>query len=193
MPDNKGGNMASHIEVWQIKQDGKREMINSSPAENNRTEPEYLETWLSNNLAVLSKGIRLIGRQLVTKTGALDLLAVDSSGNVVIIELLGDAIPPTAFGLAMDYASDIAGWNIDKLNEVCFKYHNQNLKEYFCGQFPDVNIEDITFNAIQRIFIISFKFEKQLQNMFEWLCKTNKHHNVEVYIITSSIDPNYGL
>jgi Holliday junction resolvase-like predicted endonuclease len=175
--------MASHIEVWQIKQDGKREMINSSPAENNSTEPKYLETWLSNNPTVLSKDIRLIGRQLVTKTGEADLLAIDSTGNIVVIELQRDTIPPTVFGRAMDHALDIAKWDIVKLNEVCFNYHNQNLKEYFCRQFPDSNIEDITFNAVQRIFIISFKFEEELQRMFQWLCKTNKQHNVEVYII----------
>ncbi len=114
-------------QMQQIGKNGKLELVQSSLAENNRTEPEHLETWLSSNSSLIAKDIRYIGRQVSTRTGELDLLAIDSSGNIVVIELKRDKVPREALAQAIDYASDLANWDIDKLSEECFKYNNQTL------------------------------------------------------------------
>lgn len=161
--------MASTIEVYQINKDGKLEIVNTTLADNNRTEPEHLEGWLTTNPNLISSNIRLIGRQVVTKTGELDLLAIDSDGNIVIIELKRDKLPREALAQAIDYASDLASWDIDRISEECFKYNKVNLEDFFTEQFPNVNIEDIVFNNIQRIMLVGFRVEESLQRMVEWL------------------------
>ncbi|OGR00745.1 MAG: hypothetical protein A2505_00540 [Deltaproteobacteria bacterium RIFOXYD12_FULL_55_16] len=161
--------MASMIEVWEIGKDGKLILVDSTLAANNRTEPEHLEGWLSANPTLIAKNIRLIGRQVVTKTGELDLLAIDSSGNVIVIELKRDKLPREALAQAIDYASDISSWDIAKLSEECSKFNRQTLEEYFGEQFPNVNIEDIVFNSLQRIILVGFRVEDSLQRMVEWL------------------------
>src|SRR3989338_2114983 len=129
--------MATMIDVWQINPKGKFERINTNLVENNRTEPEDLETWLAKNPEIISKDIRLIGRQVTTKTGELDLLGIDSSGNIVIIELKREKLARDALAQAIDYASDIANWDIDKISEECLKYTKQSLEDFFSEQFPN--------------------------------------------------------
>lgn len=161
--------MASEIEVWQIGKDGKLQLNKTTLAENNRTEPEHLEGWLATNPALIAKDIRLIGRQVVTKTGELDLLAIDSTGNLVIVELKRDKVPREALAQAIDYASDLASWDIDRLSEECQKYNKQSLEEFFGEQFPNTKVEDIVFNTTQRIILVGFRIEDSLQRMVEWL------------------------
>ena len=161
--------MATMIDVWQINSKGKFERINTNLVENNRTEPDDLETWLAKNPEIISKDIRLIGRQVTTKTGELDLLGIDSSGNIVIIELKREKLARDALAQAIDYASDIANWDIDKISEECLKYTKQSLEDFFSEQFPNIDIENIVFNSTQRIMLIGFIIEEPLQRMIEWL------------------------
>ena len=161
--------MALEIEVWQIAADGKLKLIQTTLAANSRTEPEHLEGWLSTNPSLISKDIRLIGRQVVTKTGELDLLAIDSAGNLVIVELKRDKLPREALAQAIDYASDLSTWDIDRLSEECQKFNNQSLEEFFGEQFPNTKIEDVVFNTTQRIILVGFRVEEALQRMVEWL------------------------
>jgi RecB family endonuclease NucS len=78
--------MATKIQAWQIKKDQTMELINTTLTENGRTEPGNLETWLSNNPSIISPDIRLIGRQVLTRVGEIDLLGIDISGNLIVIE-----------------------------------------------------------------------------------------------------------
>ena len=51
-----------------------------------------IEDHLVHHLGQIEKGLKLIGRQVVTDIGRIDLLAEDSAGNRVVIELkVGDA------------------------------------------------------------------------------------------------------
>ncbi|MCG6146578.1 endonuclease NucS domain-containing protein [Leptospira bandrabouensis] len=161
--------MATMIEVWQINKEGQLQKINSTLAEEGRNEPDDLEGWLSKNPEIISTDLRLIGRQVATKTGELDLLGIDSSGNILIIELKRDLVPRLALSQAIDYASDIATWDIEKLSEVCIKFNGSTLDEFFVEQFPSVEIENIAFNSLQRIILVGFAIEEPLQRMIEWL------------------------
>lgn len=118
--------MATEIKTWQIL-DGKLEPIESKMAQEGRTEPYDLEEWIVSNPSIVSSDLVIIGKQVQTKSGPLDLLALDKSGNTVIIELKRDKLPREALAQAIDHASDIAYWSIDKLSEVCIKLNNKSL------------------------------------------------------------------
>ena len=98
--------MTTNIKTWQII-DGKLQSVDSTLSEQGRTETYDLETWIASNPAIINPDLVIIGRQVTTKSGPLDLLAIDRSGNLVIIELKRAMLPRDALAQAIDYASDI--------------------------------------------------------------------------------------
>jgi len=155
--------MATEIKVWQIIND-KLESI-----ETGRREKEDLEKWIKSNPSILGQDILIIGEQVPTKSGIIDLLGIDKSGDLIIIELKRDKIPKEALSQVIDYASDVASWDIDKLSEICTEYTGLELEDYLNEKFEDINLENLPINKTQRILFVGFSIEESLQRMIEWL------------------------
>lgn len=160
--------MATEIKTWQIINCQLKAVVSSLTTEG-RTEALDLEEWITTNPEIIGSGLEIIGRQVSTKSGPLDLLAIDHSGNITVIELKRDRLPREALAQAIDYVSDIADWNIDKISEVCTKYTGMSLDDLISDKFPDVNIENININETQRIILIGFAIESSLERMINWL------------------------
>jgi RecB family endonuclease NucS len=109
--------MAKEIKTWEIVNDELKE-IESSLIGADRKEKEHLEKWIKTNPKILGGDIIVIGEQVYTKSGPLDFLGIDNSGNTVIVELKRDKLPRDVLTQVIDYASDVATWDIDKLSEV---------------------------------------------------------------------------
>lgn len=126
---------------------------------------------------IISQDILIIGEQVQTRSGVIDFLGIDQLGNLLIIELKRDRIPRVALAQAIDYASDVASWEIEKINEICLKLRNQNLEDYLNENFENIDLEDLVINKAQRILLVGFSIEEPLQRMIEWLSNT---YNVNV-------------
>ena len=109
--------MGTEIKTWQIVE-GKLQSITTNLKNEGRTEPYDLEPWLESNPAILGSDIVIIGRQTMSKSGPIDLLGIDKTGNVVIVEIKRDNLPREALTQAIDYASDAAEWTIERLGEA---------------------------------------------------------------------------
>jgi hypothetical protein len=160
--------MANEIRAWEIVED-RLEPIETSFVQEGRTEARHLEEWLASDPSIIRPGLKVIGRQVITQSGPLDLLAVDRLGNLVVIELKRDQIPREALAQAIDYASDIASWSIDKIGEVCAKYTGEPFEDVFSEAFPDADLEHLIVNETQRIILVGFAIEPRLERMVEWL------------------------
>ncbi len=160
--------MGTEIKFWQIKE-GSLHPLNTSLRQEGRTEPYDLEPWLASNPAIIGPDILIIGRQIGSGSGIIDLLGIDKSGNPIVIELKRDKLPREALAQAIDYASDVAEWTIDKLSEICTKYTEKSLEDYISESFPDVEVQDLNINNTQRIILIGFAVESSLERMIEWL------------------------
>jgi RecB family endonuclease NucS len=110
----------------------------------------------------LGQDILIIGEQVPTKSGIIDLLGIDKSGDLIIIELKRDKIPKEALSQVIDYASDVASWDIDKLSEICTKYTGLELEDYLNEKFEDINLENLPINKTQRILFIEFSIKESL-------------------------------
>ena len=137
--------------------------------EQGRREADHLEKWIASAVDILGDDLLLIGRQVSTRTGRLDLLALDRNGNTVIIELKRGVVPREALAQAIDYASDVATWTIERLSEECFGYRSKNLEEIFLERFPDSIMDGITVNGAQRILLVGLALDPALERMIGWL------------------------
>lgn len=84
--------MGTEIKTWQII-DGRLTSVDTDLKNEGRTEPCDLEPWLASNPEIIGADIMIIGRQVITKSGPIDLLGIDKSGNTVIIELKRSELP----------------------------------------------------------------------------------------------------
>jgi hypothetical protein len=105
----------------------------------------------------------------MTKSGPIDLLGVDRAGNTVIIEIKRAELPRETLAQAIDYASDVAEWTVDRLGEICADYTKKTFEEAFNEVFQDADLENININSTQRIVLVGFSIEASLERMIEWL------------------------
>ena len=160
--------MSTEIKTWEII-DGKLNPINSTLAENGRKETEHLEEWITTKTEILGNDILIIGQQVYTKSGPLDFLGIDNNGNLVIVELKRDKLARVVLAQAIDYASDLATWEIDKISEVCISYTGNTLEDHLSADFENLEIDDLTINQSQRLLLVGFSIEESLSRMIEWL------------------------
>jgi hypothetical protein len=171
--------MATEIKTWEIV-DGKLTQISTTLAENSRKEREHLEQWIKSNPEILGNDIVIIGEQIQTRSGYLDFLGIDDNGNLVIVELKRDKLPREVLSQAMDYASDVATWDIDKISEHCLNFTGQTLVDCLSENFPEKQIEDLSINQVQRLLLVGFAVEESLSRMIEWL---SSNYNLSVNAI----------
>lgn len=160
--------MATEIKTWQIV-NGRLTSIDTNLRSQGRTEPYDLEPWLASNPEIIGTDLLVIGKQVQTKSGPIDLLGIDSSGNTVIVELKREQLPRECLAQAIDYASDVADWSRERLGEICSTYAQKSLEEAFSEAFPEADLESLTVNGTQRIVLVGFSIEAALERMIEWL------------------------
>lgn len=163
--------MGTQIKSWQI-QDGKLRLIETNLSEQGRSEAYDLESWIASDSTLIGPDLRIIGRQVKTVSGPLDLLGIDRSGDLAVIELKRDLLPREALAQAIDYASDVASWDLDKISEICAKYTGKSLEDFLSEEFPEENLESLNVNSVQRIILIGFSIEGSLERMIQWLSDT---------------------
>lgn len=182
--------MATQIQTWQIVND-RLHRIEKRLADAGRTEAFDLEEWVATNPSIIEQDLLIIGRQVQTQSGPLDLLAVDRRGNLVVLELKRHKLPREALAQAIDYASDVADWTIDKLSEVFTKYTGKSLEDSIAETFPNLNLENLNINETQRIILVGFAIEASLERMINWLSSAYSFDINAVllhYVMTSSGD-----
>ncbi len=160
--------MSTEIKTWEIIY-GELKPINTTLAENGKNEREDLEKWIKTNPKILGENIVIIGEQVQTKSGLLDYLGIDIDGNMIIIELKRNKLPRDVITQAIDYASDVANWELDKLGEVCLKYSELSLEDLISENFENIKLEDLVINSNQRILLVGFGIDEPLNRMIEWL------------------------
>jgi len=163
--------MGTEIKTWQIV-NGKLTPVHTTLKNEARNEPYDLEPWIASEPEIIGADLLIVGRQVQTKSGPIDLLAIDSSGSIVIIELKRDELPRECLAQAIDYASDVSGWTVERVSEICATYRGKPLEAAFSDAFPDADMETLSINSAQRIVLVGFSIASSLERMIEWLSDT---------------------
>lgn len=160
--------MTTEIKAWEIA-DGQLKLLETSLVQEGKMEAIDLEEWIASDSTIVRADLKIIGRQVKTLSGFLDLLAIDSSGSVVVIELKRDKLARDALAQAIDYASDVASWSLAKISEICVKYLGEDLEDVLSETFSGADLEHLTINETQKVVLIGFNIESSLERMIEWL------------------------
>jgi len=137
---------------------------------------EQLETWIENNpYCLLDEKVLIIGRQVTTNLGSIvDLLALDKSGDLVVIELKRDSTPRDTVAQILEYTSFVEDLSYQQLEEIFIDYtgeENINLTDYHRNYFELQEDEAVAFNKNQKLLIIAQVITKEVKQTATYLRK----------------------
>lgn len=149
--------------LYQIK-DGKLQ-----PATRRALSKETLiEDWVAENPRLIGLDALIIGRQVLTAHGKfIDLLAMDASGNLIIVELKKDKTPREIVAQVLDYGSWVKGLSTPDIYERAEQYLGQRLSLAFLERFGEAIPE--TLNGKHSMLIVASELDPSSKRIVEYL------------------------
>jgi len=154
-----------------------------------------LEDWVENDPSILGENLLVIGRQVQISEvkDRIDLLALDTNGNTVIIELKKGKIKDPVDIQSLRYASYISRWEYNSLENQAKNYFSEkgedefNFNEKFEDFCSSAGIDEVPdLNQEQRIIIVGSKLKEKLGSVALWL----REHRIDIKVIEASIFKN---
>ena len=150
-----------------------------------RTSTEaLLEDILVRNPAILMPGLKLVGRQLQTANGPLDLLGIDSEGRLVLFELKREKLRREAVAQAVDYASWLDSLDDAELHRLIAENSGRRgIPEI--GNFEEWYDSNDNWDSLEslrpvRIVLVGLGADEPARRMADWLARKG----VEIDLLT---------
>ena len=176
--------MMDEIKIWTIDGSSQaNEVTELEPA--NRTETEQmLEDTLVANPEMLMPGLTLVGRQTPTTGGRLDLLGVDSSGQLVVFELKRETLTRDAVAQIINYASSLESLSDDDLAAQIAEQSGKNgidpiddFEEWYSQRFAEQQLDSL--KPVQ-MMLVGLGADKDVTRMVDFLTK----RGVDISLLT---------
>lgn len=170
--------MPHEVRLWQIG-DGDR-LTECAAAPLNLE--SRLEEWLAQDISVISADLMVIGRQVETAHGGfIDLLCIDQSGDLVIVELKRDKTPREITSQTLDYASWVNDLSSDAITYIAGQYlgNGMSLDDAFKRHFVEELPESVNEN--HRMLIVASKIDPSSERIIKYL---SNNHGVSINAVT---------
>ena len=132
--------MSQHVRLWKVEDGEKLRELTGSKLDLEAR----IENWLADDIAVLDPELLVIGRQVETDFGGtIDLLCIDESADLVIVELKRDKTPREITAQVLDYASWVSDLSSDAVSKIADRYMGtkgplaEAFKQRFGKELPD--------------------------------------------------------
>ena len=141
-----------------------------------------LEEWLAQDISVISADLMVIGRQVETAHGGfIDLLCIEQSGDLLIVELKRDRTPREITSQALDYASWVNDLSSDAITHIAGQYlgNGMSLDDAFKRHFGEELPESV--NEDHRMLIVASRIDPSSERIIKYLSNS---HGVSINAIT---------
>ena len=132
-----------------------------------------IQEWVAANPGILGEGLLVIGKEFsgFDRTDErLDLLAVDSDGKLVIIELKRDDTGADVHWQAIKYASYLHRATADEIVRMLAEYAEVSESDAADRLLRHLNVDDfVALNNDQRIILASHRFAPEVTSAALWL------------------------
>lgn len=168
------------------------EKVNQTKFKQEEKLEQDLEDWIEHESSILDERLLIFGRQVQIPevNDRIDLLALDTNGNVVIIELKKGKLKHPVDIQSLRYASYVSRWEYDDLEKQANNYFSEkgeaefNFNEKFEEFCLNAGIDEIPdINQDQRIIIVGSKLKEKLGSVALWL----REHSIDIKIIEVSL------
>ena len=162
--------MPSEIKLWQIEENTPKPV-----SQNKLALEERLEKWMIQDVGLVNDDLLVIGQQVRTDYGGIiDLLAVDSDANLVILELKRDKTPRDIVAQVLDYASWVQNLDYEDVEELASDLLDDGkpLEQAFKDKFRDDLPE--TVNESHRMYIVASSLDPATERIVQYLSETHR-------------------
>jgi Endonuclease NucS C-terminal domain len=136
---------------------------------------DMLQEWIAKNPELIGLDVLVLGRELQAEAGRIDILAIDSDGDLLIIELKRDRTPREVVAQTLDYASWVNGLTARQVYEIALEKSGIQLAKVFSEKFGSELPE--TLNGNHRMVIVASEFDASSKRIVEYL---NEVHGVNI-------------
>jgi hypothetical protein len=165
----------SRIQIWKVQQSGALSAVPLQVVRNSETE-RMLEDVLVGTPDLLEQDLTLVGRQLPTAGGPLDLLGVDPDGRLVVFELKRGVLTRDAVAQVIDYASDIAAMDREALARLIEEHSGRGgirkipeFGEWYAREYP-TGAESLSLRP--RMVLVGLGVDDRALRMVNFLAET---------------------
>lgn len=152
--------------AWQIGSDGQPRRLPPGSISLERS----LEDWIDTDVGIVADDVLLIGRQIRTDWGTvLDMLGIDDSGDLVIVELKRDQTLRETVAQAIEYAAWVSRLGHSDIMQIAARRFGteEKFSERFETEFG-LSVPD-TVNSQQRIMIVAPAIDDTTAFIIEYL------------------------
>jgi Holliday junction resolvase-like predicted endonuclease len=171
---------------------------NPTPVERSSLSSEkLLEEMLISNLRILSPDWMLLGNQVSTGTGFIDILAVSRDGTLVVIELKRERATRDVVAQTLDYISWMATLPAELVSELFQHQRGADLAEAFAKHFgTSLDVEQL--NSRQMGVIVASTPDQTTERIVKYLANSGTPINLNTFEIFGDgneqmLSPNWSV
>ena len=136
-------------------------------------EREHIQEWVATNPSVLGEGLLIVGKEFsgFDRTNErVDLIAVDATGRLVVIELKRDDTGADAHWQAIKYAGYLHRATSDSIVRMTAAYWNETEEAAGLRLLEHLGADDLSgLNHDQCIILVSHRFAPEVTSAALWL------------------------
>ena len=137
---------------------------------------DKIERWVAEDLSLIGVDGLVIGRQVETDHGKrIDILAIDSDGNLSIIELKRDRSPRDIVAQVLDYASWVCRLTTNDIHKLTLAKAGRPLADLYREKFGKSLPE--TLNATHQMIVVASEVDEGTKRIIEYL---SEQHSVGI-------------
>ena len=156
---------------------------------------ELLEQQIFQDISILNSNWLLIGRQVYTDFGKpLDLLAIDVTGSLIVIELKKHKTPRDVVAQTIDYASWVENLGTDRVVKIYQKFAEKyglselNFDDAFKNKFG-ISPSENEINSSHQMVVVAAELDASTERIINYL---NDKANVAVNAVFFSVFEDSG-
>jgi len=157
-----------------------------------------LERYIAADVSILNANWLIIGRQVPSDVGPIDLLAIDRSGALIVIELKRQQTTRDITAQALDYASWVDDLTSDEIAGIYKRYCDRwrpeasrtTLDQAFSQRFgAELPIEEL--NSSHQIVLVASELDPRTERIVRYLAKRGVEMNILFFQVFAEGDRRY--
>ena len=174
--------MPDEVRLWRIESDDSLHEIERAALDLETR----LQEWLASDISVLDPELLVIGREVETDFGGyIDLLCIDSAGDLVVVELKRDRTPREITAQLLDYGSWVDGLSHARITSIADRYltergFEQAFRDCFGSDVPE------TLNGDHRLLVVGSRIDESTERIIKYL---SDRHSVNINAATFQYFP----
>jgi len=150
---------------------------------------KLLEEMLISNLRILSPDWMLLGNQVSTGTGFIDILAVSRDGTLVVVELKRERATRDVVAQTLDYVSWVATLPSESVSELFQQHRGTDLGAAFTNHFgTSLDVEQL--NGRQMGVIVASTPDQTTERIVKYLANSGTPINLNTFGTVTTTAPS---